>query len=134
MTTTTLTDAQRDFSIFSDVYKDVYGVRPRGACAAEFLAMDEDGRRRELDRLGEALEAEMAEDRRRKERAVAEFRAARDRIAEESGVSAETATRWLVQADDVDAENDPQWASFFCYLNGLPYSMEDEVRRCYLEG
>ena len=50
------------FDIFSDLYKDVNGFRPRGMTATRFMALSQEEAEKELDQLGEDLERVMLEE------------------------------------------------------------------------
>ena len=58
----------RDGSIYSDLYKDVYGSRPRGATFASVEEFDND-----FTRLSKRLDEQLDEEKIRQERNFAEF-------------------------------------------------------------
>ena len=96
-----------------DMYKDAYGVRPRGIdttswTEADFMA--------EFDLLATVINAEAVAREAAEATAVKNFEqhvinticmGARDR---------ETALRWIMEASTADGD----W-EYFCFLNGLPY-------------
>ena len=96
-----------------DMYKDAYGVRPRGIdtsawSESEFMA--------EFDTLAKVIEAEEIARKEAEAIAVQKFEqhvtnticmGARDR---------ETALRWIMDASTASGD----W-EYFCFLNGLPY-------------
>jgi hypothetical protein len=103
-----------DYDVFSDLYKDVNGFRPRGH---EFYAPETtDERRQEIwDFYCEQLDREMTAEREREGRATTDFE---DRVAGLLAVGAgdrETAIRWLMDAEDVDGD-----VGYFEYKLGLP--------------
>lgn len=96
-----------------DMYKDAYGVRPRGIDTSGWTEADFEA---EFKVLGEAIEREDIARRAAEAEAVTKFEqhvvntmcmGARDR---------ETALRWIMDASDAGGD----W-EYFCYLNGLPY-------------
>lgn len=62
MINTTTTRNDMDMSIFSDVYKDAYGFRPRGLAWEEALHMSEEEFQAELDSLVAYWKAEEGEE------------------------------------------------------------------------
>lgn len=106
MTDTFTAEAQADFDIYSDLHKDAYGFRPRGALAISFLNADEDRRRAMLDEASRdaAREAEFEREAQQAARDAFEARIA-DTIAIGAG-DRRTALRWIIQAEDADIEND----------------------------
>ena len=98
---------------FWDMYKDAYGVRPRGIDTTnwteeEFMA--------EFETLGRVIEREEIARKEAEAEATAKFEqhvtnticmGARDRA---------TALRWIMDASQADGD----W-EYFCFLNGLPY-------------
>lgn len=96
-----------------DMYKDAYGVRPRGIDTSSWTEADFEA---EFKVLGEAIEREETARKAAEVEAVTKFEqhvinticmGARDR---------ETALRWIMDASDAGGD----W-EYFCYLNGLPY-------------
>jgi hypothetical protein len=96
-----------------DMYKDAYGVRPRGIdtsgwSESEFMA--------EFDMLAKVIDAEYIARKEAEAIAIEKFEqhvtnticmGARDR---------ETALRWIMDASTANGD----W-EYFCFLNGLPY-------------
>lgn len=98
---------------FWDMYKDAYGVRPRGIDTSTWTLEDF---RKEFTLLGEIIDREERERIASEAEAVKKFEqhvtnticmGARDR---------ETALRWIMDASEANGD----W-EYFCYLNGLPY-------------
>lgn len=99
--------------IYWDMYKDAYGVRPRGIDTSDWTLEQFEA---EFKVLGEAIEQEEIARRAAEAEAVKKFEqhvtnticmGARDR---------ETALKWIMQASNADGD----W-EYFCFLNGLPY-------------
>ena len=102
-----------------DMYKDAYGVRPRGVdttswTEADFMA--------EFDLLAMVINAEDLARKEAEATAVEKFEqqvintmcmGARDR---------ETALRWMMDASTANGD----W-EYFCFLNGLPYRYFEKV-------
>ena len=102
-----------------DMYKDAYGVRPRGVdttswTEADFMA--------EFDLLAMVINAEDLARKEAEATAVEKFEqhvintmcmGARDR---------ETALRWIMDASTAKGD----W-EYFCFLNGLPYRYFEKV-------
>lgn len=117
--TTTYTYDERTVS---DLHKDAYGFRPKEMFWAEWDASDEDGKQGIWDYLIEAFNAEQQAERRRKERAIADFESRVTLMMEVGAPTREVAIKWIVESLDAGVGDD---AGYVCYLLGLPYSMED---------
>lgn len=98
---------------FWDMYKDAYGVRPRGIDTSTWTLEDFEA---EFVVLGQAIEREETARKEAEAEAVKKFEqhvinticmGARDR---------ETALRWIMDASNANGD----W-EYFCFLNGLPY-------------
>jgi len=96
-----------------DMYKDAYGVRPRGIDTTAWTLADFD---REFEHLAKVIDAEETQRLANEAEAVKKFEqhvinticmGARDR---------ETALRWIMDASSAEGD----W-EYFCFLNGLPY-------------
>jgi len=115
MTTTKIDQLECMAAVYWDMYKDAYGIRPRGKDTSGWLVEDFQA---EFDRLQPIIEQQEAE------RQLAEIRAAarfEGRVTSlmASGASREDVIRWIADAEG--AEGDPD---YLCFLLGLPY--------CYL--
>lgn len=112
--------AQFDAQIWSDLYKDAHGFRPRfdlsDYTAAELDAL--------WERTCEALSATMAEDAAREAACVKAFHGRVEGMVADFSITPATALRWMVQADEVHL--DQGWG-YACYIWGLPYNMEKEL-------
>jgi hypothetical protein len=98
---------------FWDMYKDAYGVRPRGIDTTSWTEADFEA---EFQMLGKVIEQEDIARKEAEAEATAKFEqhvtnticmGARDRA---------TALRWIMDASQADGD----W-EYFCFLNGLPY-------------
>jgi len=109
-----------DEDIFSDLYKEAFGFRPRGH---EFYEV-EPARKQEIwDWLLRAHDREMEEYRRQQERAVKDFEFAVLKAREAGAKDRETAIRWLVNEvpDYMQDETWNQKLSYAEYQFNLPY-------------
>ena len=94
------------------MYKDAYGVRPRGIdtsnwSEAEFMA--------EFDTLAKAIDAEYIA---RKEAEAEAIVAFEDRVANlmHTGTNRERIIAWLMDAEGANGDHE-----YFCFTQGLPY-------------
>lgn len=97
---------------FWDMYKDAYGVRPRGIDTTGWSLADFD---REFEFLANLIQQNFEQEQADQKVAVAEFEAKVATLVNGT-TSRETAIAWLM--DSVEAQGDPEYA---CYLFGLPY-------------
>lgn len=108
-----LTKLEQAQATYWDMYKDAYGIRPRGIDTSTWTLEDFE---KEFTSLGEVIEAEEIQRKASEAEAAKKFEqhvinticmGARDR---------ETALRWIMDASSAEGDWD-----YFCYLNGLPY-------------
>ena len=97
---------------FWDMYKDAYGVRPRGIDTSGWTLADFD---KEFEFLANLIQQNFEQEQADQKVAVAEFEAKVATLVNGT-TSRETAIAWLM--DSVEAQGDPEYA---CYLFGLPY-------------
>jgi len=99
--------------IYWDMYKDAYGVRPRGIDTTDWSLEQFE---KEFEFLGKVIEQEEIARKAAEAEAIEKFEkhvtnticmGARDR---------ETALRWIFDASQADGDEE-----YFCFLNGLPY-------------
>lgn len=112
-----MTDFTYDDQSFSDIYKDVNGVRPR---VHEYWTATPERKQVIWDALLIESEIQFQESQIREAAAVEAFE---KRVVETIQMGAgdrETAIRWIVQAEGIDSPEDPQ---YICYLFGIPYEM-----------
>ena len=101
-----------------DMYKDAYGVRPRGIdtstwTEADFLA--------EFESLNDAIKESIEQQRRAEVVGVKKFEARVTQVIESGAADRETALRWIMEGSDCNGD----W-EYFCYCNGLPYRYFDK--------
>ena len=97
---------------FWDMYKDAYGVRPRGIDTTDWSLADFD---REFEFLANLIQQNYEQEQADQKVAIAEFEAKVATLVNGT-TNRETAIAWLM--DSVEAQGDPEYA---CYLFGLPY-------------
>ena len=95
-----------------DMYKDAYGVRPRGVdtsgwSEADFMA--------EFDTLAKVIDAEYIARKEAEARAIDSFE---DRVANlmHTGTNRERIIAWLMDAEGANGDHE-----YFCFTQGLPY-------------
>lgn len=96
-----------------DMYKDAYGVRPRGINTSSWT---EEDFVKEFDNLDEVIKERTAERREAEKRAARAFEARIGELISLGAKTRETALRWIHEADGSNGDDE-----FLCYLNGLPY-------------
>jgi hypothetical protein len=101
-----------------DMYKDAYGVRPRGIdtstwTEADFLA--------EFESLNDAIKESIEQQRRAEVVGVKKFEARVTQVIESGAADRETALRWIMDGSDCNGD----W-EYFCYCNSLPYRYFDK--------
>jgi hypothetical protein len=108
-----LTQLEQAQSIYWDMYKDAYGVRPRGVDTSGWTLADFDA---EFEGLRVAIEAE---DKARKEAestATVVFEQRIQSLIDAGAKDRATAMRWIHEAEDTQGDDE-----YLCYTLGLPY-------------
>ena len=95
-----------------DMYKDAYGVRPRGIDTSTWTLADFEN---EFASLGSVIEREEIARKESEARAIIEFE---DRVANlmHPGTSRERVIAWLMDAEGANGDHE-----YFCFCVGLPY-------------
>jgi len=95
-----------------DMYKDAYGVRPRGVDTSNWTEADFEA---EFQTLGRAIEQEEADRKVRESQAIVEFE---DRVLNlmHTGTNRERVIAWLMDAEGANGDFE-----YFCFTQGLPY-------------
>ena len=104
-----------DFSIYSDMYKDVYGFRPRDF--NRWISLTNEERNQELDRLQNSINEDIKREREFEVLTISTFE---DKIADLIALGAdsrETAIRWYIDGSIEDDHND--W-DYVLYRLNLP--------------
>jgi hypothetical protein len=119
-----LSEREKDWSMFSDYHKSVYGCRPR---EHEFLNASDERRAeiwKETAKDAKRVEAEEAE---AEKRCIANFEAEIVQNFERGALDREQAIDWLLQSRDMDRDGLYD-GGYNCYLLGLPKSYANELR------
>lgn len=108
-----MSDLEQAQCIYWDMYKDAYGIRPRGIDTSNWTVEDF---QREFASLEKAI-AEGEKARREDEaKAVVRFSKRVQQVIASGAKDYETALRWIHEADGSNGDDE-----YLCYLNGLPY-------------
>jgi hypothetical protein len=107
-----MTDLEQAQCTYWDMYKDAYGVRPRGVDTSGWTLADFDT---EYKVLVEAIEREHADRKTAEAEAVVKFE---DRVTSlmHTGADRERVIAWLMDAEHANGD-----ADYFCFTQGLPY-------------
>lgn len=98
---------------FWDMYKDAYGVRPRGIDTSTWTLDDFTS---EFAALSQAIEREEIIRREDEAVAVVKFEAQVQESIKIGAADRETAIRWMHEAHETNGDDD-----YLCYCLGLPY-------------
>ena len=108
-----LTQLEQAQSMYWDMYKDAYGVRPRGVDTSTWTLEQFEA---EFEGLGVAIEAE---DKARKEaeaQAIFSFEKRVDDLIFSGAKDRATAIRWIHEAEDTNGDDE-----YLAYTLSLPY-------------
>jgi hypothetical protein len=108
-----LTTLEQYASIYWDMYKDAFGIRPRGIdtsawTEADFLA--------EFKELGEVIDREEKVRVQAQENAIFSFEKRISDLMFSGAKDRATAMRWIHEAEDTQGDDE-----YLCYTLGLPY-------------
>jgi hypothetical protein len=113
-----------DEEVFSDLYKDTFGFRPRGH---EFWTAAPERKQEIWDRLCGAHENEMKRYHEEQQRSINEFEElVSNTLAYGNSADRETAIRWILQTIDDQEMLEQYGSAYACYHFNLPYSYEKE--------
>ena len=101
-------------STFSDLHKDVHGIRPRWQTEAQWNSVS--WLQERIAFLSEELVEVQVRESAMEQVAIAQFELLVAATIAVGGENRETSIRWLMDAEDVDGDTD-----YFCYRHGLPY-------------
>ena len=99
---------------FWDMYKDAYGVRPRGIDTTDWTEADFE---REFVQMGKTIDENYREQLASEAKAVERFEAQVTSFIQSGAKDREMALRWIHEAEGSNGDED-----YLCYLIGLPYS------------
>ena len=97
-----------------DMYKDAYGVRPRGIDTTGWTEAQFEA---EFVLLGESIDANYKDQLAREEVASHDFEMRVLNLLQTGAKDREMALRWIHEAEGSDGDDE-----YLCYLLGLPYS------------
>jgi hypothetical protein len=98
---------------FWDMYKDAYGVRPRGIDTTEWT---EEQFEAEFVQLGKVIDANYKEQLAAEARAVEQFEAQVASFIQSGAKDRATAIRWFHEAEQTNGDEE-----YLCFCLGLPY-------------
>ena len=96
-----------------DMYKDAYGVRPRGIDTTDWTEAQFEA---EFVYLGKAIEANYKEQLESEAKAIERFEAQVNSFIDSGAKDRETAIRWFHEAENTNGDDE-----YLCYCLGLPY-------------
>ena len=101
-----------------DIYKDAYGVRPRGVDTSTWTVEDFEN---EFEYLGAVIKAAEADRKDAEAQAIVKFE---DRVVNlmHTGTSRERVIAWLMDAEHANGDFE-----YFAFTQGLPYSYFKKV-------
>jgi len=108
-----------DENTYSDLYKEVYGFRPRGDV---FYTSDNDGKQAIWEDLIQELEEKTAEDKIAEDANIKNFENWCARLIELGATNRSMAIRWIVQSqapDEIDLAHGASWVQ---WKLGVPFS------------
>jgi hypothetical protein len=98
---------------FWDMYKDAYGVRPRGIDTSSWTEADFEA---EFVSLSKVIEREEIARKASEERAAHDFEMRMLSLLQSGAKDREMALRWVHEAEGSDGDDE-----YLCFLVGLPY-------------
>jgi hypothetical protein len=102
--------------LYSDIFKDANGFRPRGGLWEGWMAMTADEKQEEWDSLCRQIEVNIAEERAMEDAAIVDFEAKLQEMIEYGAADRETAIRWAKDSYDFDGDE-----GYLEFQLGLPY-------------
>ena len=107
-----MSDLEQAQCMFWDMYKDAYGVRPRGIDTSNWTLEDFT---KEFESLQKTINANFEQEQAEQAEAVKKFE---DRVANlmHTGTCRERVIAWLMDAEGANGDFE-----YFCYTQGLPY-------------
>ena len=108
-----LTTLEQYSSIYWDMYKDAFGIRPRGIDTSAWTEADFQA---EFKELGEIIDREEKIRVQAQENAMFSFEKRVDDLIYSGAKDRATAMRWIHEAEDTRDDDE-----YLCYTLGLPY-------------
>lgn len=115
-----MTNFTYDENIFSDMHKDAYGFRPRGH---EFYTATPERKQEIWDRVAQDVHDEIERERLAQLDNQRRFEEHVTRTIEAGAADRETAIRWIMQAEGIDAHDAAYGGSYACYHFGVCYEL-----------
>ena len=106
---------------FSDLHKDAYGFRPRGAIVDAWLAMTPAELDAEEIRMQAAVEDAMAEEDAREAANAVVFEAYIAKLIADFNIDRATAIRWDIEALGITDDVKAYGMDYYRFEHGLPY-------------
>jgi hypothetical protein len=113
-----LTQLEQARELYWDMYKDAYGIRPRGVDTSTWTLEQFEA---EFEGLGVAIEQEDIARKTAEAEAIVKFE---DRVTNlmHSGTNRERVIAWLMDAEGANGDFE-----YFCFTQGLPYGYFKKV-------
>jgi hypothetical protein len=108
-----LTQLEQARELYWDMYKDAYGVRPRGIDTSTWTLEQFEA---EFEGLGVAIEAEEKARKEAEASATVVFEQRIQSLIDAGAKDRATAMRWIHEAEDTQGDDE-----YLCYTLGLPY-------------
>ena len=108
-----MSDLEQAQCTYWDMYKDAYGVRPRGVDTSTWTLADFDT---EFQTLGRAIQQEEIARKESEARASHDFEMRMQSLMMSGARDRATALRWVHEAEDTDGDDE-----YLCFTLGLPY-------------
>ena len=111
------TELEEYQSLFSDLYKDVNGFRPRWATSEQFNSVE--WLKAQCKSLGEELTIVIAREREEEQKRIQEFENTVSEVINSGAGSRAIALRWLFDAEEDEYKKNDR--DYYCFTYGLPY-------------
>jgi hypothetical protein len=108
-----LTTLEQYASIYWDMYKDAFGIRPRGIDTSAWTEADFQA---EFKELGEIIDREEKVRVAEQQKAIFSFEKRVDDLIFSGAKDRATAMRWIHEAENTNGDDE-----YLCYTLGLPY-------------
>ena len=108
-----LSELEQAQATYWDMYKDAYGVRPRGVDTSGWTVEDF---RNEFEYLGAVIEAADKDRKEAEASATVVFEQRIQSLIQLGAKDRATAMRWIHEAEDTQGDDE-----YLCYTLGLPY-------------
>lgn len=116
--------------VYSDAHKDAYGFRPRGWEAIRNRLPTVEAVWEAIQDLQPIIDHAIETERAEQAQAWNEWNQRIRAMANFHNITLGTAVRWDFQAENCEIQD----AGYYCYLQGLSYSKEDEILEMYKRG